>query len=114
MKSTLCAVLLVAMLSVIAGCKKPQSQTATQDRYGIGVEWPRLDTDFRDSEPVVQAAVASIKRSILYHQFPQAMAGLDRLASNPSLSDSQKKTVNELRDQTQQVMTKAASAQPAQ
>lgn len=102
------------MFSVVEGCKKPQSQAAPQDRYGIGIDWPRLDSDFRDSEPGVQGAVASIKRSILYHQFPQAIAALDRLASNPSLSDSQKKTVNDLRDQAQQVMSKAASAQSAQ
>jgi hypothetical protein len=114
MKSTLYAVFIVALLPVLEGCKKAQPQTAVQDRYGIGIEWPRLDSDFHDSDPAVQAAVASIKRSILYHQFAQAIAGLDRLASNSSLSDSQKKTVNDVRDQTQQVMTKAASVQPAQ
>jgi len=115
MKSTLCAVALAAtLLPVTEGCKKAQSQTAAQDRYGIGIDWPRLDSDFRDGDPAVQAGVASIKRSILYHQFPQAIANLEKLASNPSLTDPQKKILNDLRDQTRQVMANVSTSQPAQ
>src|ERR1051325_7902286 len=111
MKSLLCILALNAVLFSTAGCKKAPSQTATVDRYGIGVDWPRLDTDFRDSEPAVQAAVAMIKRSILYHQFPKAITDLENLSSNPSLTEPQKKTLIALRDQTQQAMAKASSAQ---
>src|SRR5215831_13520204 len=116
MKPTLRALAVaIAILLGITGCKKSQSQTATRDRYGIGIDWPKLDTDFRDnSDANVQAAVSAIKRSILYHQFPQAIADLERLASNPTLSDSQKKVLADLRDQTQQVMAKASLPQPAQ
>jgi hypothetical protein len=115
MKPTLRALpIAFAILLGISSCKKSQSQTATRDRYGIGIDWPKLDTDFRDTDPNVQAAVSAIKRSILYHQFPQAIADLERLASNSTLSDSQKKVLTELRNQTQQVMAKASSPQPAQ
>ena len=116
MKLTL-RVLAVAMaiLFGIPGCKKSQTQTATRDRYGIGIDWPKLDTEFRDnSDPNVQAAVSAIKRSILYHQFPQAMADMQGLAGHPALTDSQKKLLNDLRDQTQEVMAKASSPPPAQ
>lgn len=107
--------LTTALLLGTAGCKKAQSQTAAQDRYGIGVDWPKLDTEFRDnSDPNVQATVDSIKRSILYHQYPQAVAGLEKLSGNPTLSEAQKKLLTDLRDQTQQVIAKAASPQPAQ
>ena len=95
-----------AFLFAISACKKSQPQTATQDRYGIGIDWPRLDTEFRNSDTSVQAAVSTIKRSILYHQFPQAIADLEKLAGNPTLTDPQKKTLTDLRDQTQQVMAK--------
>jgi len=98
-----------ATLLAISACKKSQPQTATQDRYGIGIDWPRLDTEFRNSDTSVQAAVSTIKRSILYHQFPQAIADLEKLAGNPGLTDPQKKTVTELRDQTRQVIAKGSS-----
>jgi hypothetical protein len=103
-----------ATLLAMSACKKSQPQTPTQDRYGIGIDWPRLDTEFRNSDTSVQATVATIKRSILYHQFPQAIADLEKLAGNPTLTDLQKKTLTDLRDQTQQVMAKSIPARPAQ
>jgi hypothetical protein len=95
-------------------CKKAPPKTAVQDRYGIGIDWPKLDTEFRNNDPAVQAAASFIKRSILYHQFPQAIADIEKLATNPTLSDAQKKILTDLREQTQQVIAKAASPQPAQ
>src|SRR5215470_664362 len=104
-----------AFLFATSACKKSQPQTATQDRYGIGIDWPKLDTEFRDNtDPNVQAAVSTIKRSILYHQFPQAIADMDKLAGNPTLTNPQKKTLADLRDQTQQVMAKGSPSRPAQ
>jgi hypothetical protein len=101
-------------LFATSACKKSAPQTATQDRYGIGIDWPRLDTEFRaNSDPNVQAAVATIKRSILYHQFPQAVADLEKLAGNPTLTDPQKKTLTHLREQTQQVIAKGLPSQTA-
>lgn len=115
MKLTLWLVVVTATLVFATeGCKKAQTQTATQDRFGIGVDWPKLDTEFHDSEPAVRAAVASIKRSILYHQFPNAIADLQRLSSNSTLTDAQKKILNDLRDQTRQVMASASSSPAAQ
>jgi hypothetical protein len=104
----------IATLLAISACKKSQPQTATKDRYGIGIDWPRLDTEFRNSDTSVQAAVATIKRSILYHQFPQAIADLEKLAANPTLTDPQRKTLTDLHDQTQQVMAKGLPARPTQ
>jgi len=104
-----------AFLFATSACKKSQSHTAVQDRYGIGIDWPRLDTEFRsNSDSNVQAAVATIKRSILYHQFPQAIADLEKLAGNPALTEPQKKTLTELREQTRQVMAKGLPSRPAQ
>ena len=115
MKSAMCVIALGAILLVATdGCKKHPPKTTTQDRYGIGVDWPKLDSDFRDSDPAVQAAAATIKRSILYRQFPKALTDLERLSANPSLTEAQKKTLSDLHEQTQQVMAKAAAAPPAQ
>lgn len=103
----------IALLVLTQACKKSGSQELTQDRFGIGVDWPRLDSEFRNSDPAIQSAAATIKRSILYHQFSQAIADLESLAANPALTDAQKKILTDLRSQTQQVMAKA-SPQPGQ
>ena len=104
----------LAFLFGISACKKSQPQTAGPDRYGIGIDWPRLDTDFRNNDPTIQAATGAIKRSILYHQFPQAISDLEKLAGNPTLTEPQKKTLTDLRYQTQQVMAKGLPSRPAQ
>lgn len=103
----------MALLVVTQACKRSQTQALTQDRFGIGVDWPRLDSEFSDNDPAIRTAAATIKRSILYHQFPQALADLESLAANPALTDPQKKILTDLRDQTRQVMAKA-SPQTAQ
>lgn len=107
-------IVVVALLAITPGCKKSQSQTPKQDRYGIGIDWPKLDIEFTNNDPMVQASASSIKRSILYHQFSQAVADLETLARHPALTDAQKKILSDLREQTQQVMAKAPSAQPTQ
>lgn len=113
MKSTAhLLVMTAAILLLFAGCKKTPSHT--EDRYGIGIDWPKLETEFRNNPPAVQAAASSIKRFILYHQFPQAIAALENLATNPTLTEAQKKILTDLRDQTQQAMTKAPPPQAAQ
>lgn len=115
-KFTACNLLAIAtaLLLVAPGCKKAPSQTLTQDRYGIGIDWPRLDTGFTNSDVMVQVAASAIKRSILYHQFPQAISDLEKLSHSPSLTDPQRKILSDLRDQTQQIMVKTSSPQAAQ
>lgn len=103
-----------AFLFATSACKKSQPQTAGQDRYGIGIDWPGVDTEFRNSDSNIQTAAATIKRSILYHQFPQAIADLEKLAGNPTLTDPQKKTLTDLRDQTRQVMAGGVPTRPTQ
>lgn len=47
------------------------------------------------------------KACLRYGQFPQAMVQLDKLAHVPNLTEPQKKLVNDLLEQTKQVIAKA-------
>lgn len=102
------AAVTVFLLSSV-GCQKEQPQGPPQEYYGVKVDWPKLDTSFANAAPDVQNSVASVKRAFRYGLFPQALAELDKLSKNPSLTDDQKKLVSDLIEQTKQVITKTPS-----
>ena len=96
-----------ALLLCTTACKK---QTAPAESYGPSVNWSKLETEFRDtSDAGLRASVASIKRALMYHQFPQAMVELDKMSSDPNLTESQKKAVSGLLQQTKEALVSAPS-----
>ena len=92
----------------MTGCKKSEKQTTgPRTQYlGVQVDWPKLDTEFTNAAPEVMATAAEIKRDFRYSLFPQAMVALDKLSNTPNLTESQKKLVNDLMEQTRQVIAK--------
>ena len=113
MKTPSCLYAILAVCSLaFAACKKAEPMGPTVDFYGVKVDWPRLD-EVTNAGPDALASVYMIKRSFRYELFPQAMVELDKLSSNPNLNEPQKKIVNDLIDQTKQVITKAP-ARPGQ
>jgi len=110
MKTTYCVIALLAVgLVAISGCKKAE-QVQTPEAYGVKVDLPKLDTVFVGADEQVQASVGSFRRCIRYRQFPQALAELGKLASQPALTEAQKKLVSDLTEQTKEVMAKATAA----
>ena len=106
--------LLAAGAIILGGCKRAQPVTeASPEYYGVKVELDKLDTDFTNAPPEVQTHVAMVKHDFRYSQFSQALAELAALAGSPDLTPAQKKLVEELGDQTKQVIAKAPAA-PAQ
>ena len=95
-------------LLTLAGCHKEAQQQIgpPQEFYSVKVDWPKLD-EVTNAGPDALASVYMIKRSFRYEQFPQAMVELDKLSGNPNLNEPQKKIVNDLIDQTKQVISKA-------
>ncbi len=103
----LLAAVLLSLLGP-AGCKKAPAPGLPHEHYGVTVDWPKLDSEFAGStDPELVASAALVKRAFMYHQFGKAMVELDKLASNPKLNDSQRKLVNQLLEQTKQVLAKA-------
>ena len=85
----------------LSGCKKSEKQTTGGPRtqyLGVQVDWPKLDTEFANATPELQASVAEIKRDYRYSLFPQAMVALDKLSNTPNLTESQKKLLTDLMD----------------
>src|SRR5438067_450519 len=91
-----------------AGCKKSeQSSGPAQEYYGVKLNWSQLNTAFTNASPEVQNDAYLAVRAFRYSQFPQAMVQLEKVASSPSLTDAQKALINELIEQTKQVIVKA-------
>jgi hypothetical protein len=69
----------------------------------IGRSW------IRNLQTPAQRCKRSIpgKAYLRFGQFPQAMVQLDKLAHVPNLTEPQKKLVNDLLEQTKQVVAKA-------
>lgn len=99
----------------LAGCKKAEDAPGPVPvYYGVQmVDLPKLDTDFANASQDVQSSVSSVKRSLRYGLFPQALAELGKLAKNPNLSEPQKQVINNLVEQTQQVIANS-KAPPGQ
>jgi hypothetical protein len=103
-----CALAAVGLLA-LAGCGlSGGKKTRDLDYNGVKVDWPKLDAAFNQSEGDIKKAEIAAKRSIVYQRFPDAVVALDSLASNPNLTEEQKKVVAEVLAQARQVVDKAA------
>ena len=103
---------LAVCLLIFAGCKKAEPVSSAQQFHGINVDLPKLDTDFAAAAPDVHESLTTVKRYFRYAQFPEALAELEKLSQNASLTEPQKKLVTDLISQTKQVI--AAPPAPGQ
>ena len=104
-------VLLALGLGAFASCGKSGKTVAPNtEYYGVKVDWPKLDTEFANSEPELQSGAYLAQRHIRYSRFLEALVELDKLSKNPKLTESQKKAVDGLVEQTRQVLAKAPAS----
>ncbi|MEI6391636.1 MAG: hypothetical protein WCT12_11085 [Verrucomicrobiota bacterium] len=106
MRTTCWMCALVAGL-ILGGCKKSETAVMTREFSGVQMDWPKLDVEFVNVSPDLQAQVSLVKRAFRYSQFPQAIVELEKLAKFPNLTAPQQKLVSNLLEQTRQVMAKA-------
>jgi hypothetical protein len=106
MKNLVCLAAILTLFCLIGfGCGKADDRPGpTPVYYGVKVDVPKLDTDFTKANPEVQAAATQIKQLIRYAQLPQALAALNQFATDPTLTEPQKKVVADLTDQIKQVI----------
>jgi hypothetical protein len=105
-KNCIPIILLVGLLP-LAGCGKPKS-AANQEQVGAPVmELPKLSEAFVSPTPAQQPIISEAYRSVRYSQYPQALSALDKLASDPTLTEPQKKAVNDLIQSVKQAMAQA-------
>ena len=107
MKNIMVSLLLASLLALPA-CKKsePPPLAGTMTMFDINVELPRLEQEFQSASPELQSAVIEIKMKCRRWQLSEMLVDLDKLANNPSLSESQKKAVSDISGEVKQVLEK--------
>ena len=99
--------ILLAGLLPLAGCGKSKTEAAPTQPDPPVMQLPKLSEAFVSPSSAQQPLVAEAYRSVRYSQYPQALAALDKLASDPSLTEPQKKAVNDLIQSIKQAMAQA-------
>jgi len=102
----LCLLLLVTL----AACSKAPSGPQPAEINGVKVDLPKMQMAFANSNPDVMAPATDVMSRIRYGQYPEAVAALEKLSTNPGLNDAQKKAVTEVLEQMKQVVAKAPAA----
>ena|ERR1051326_5194995 len=100
--------LLLASAVAFSGCGKKQPATPPPAEIsGIKVDVPKLRQALSGAAQEAQSDLNMFTSSLRYGQYEKALMGLDKLANNPALNDTQKKVVNEVIEQMKQVIAKA-------
>jgi hypothetical protein len=100
--------LLATGLFAAPGCKKaePPPPPGTVPRYGVIVDIPKLEQEFQAASPELQKVVQTVKVDCRLWKLAEAGVVLEKLGNEPSLTESQKKTVSEVSEQVVRALAK--------
>jgi hypothetical protein len=88
--------LLCAGLIAVAGCHKSDTPSTGSVQT---IDASRLRPAFSSATPEVRATVDEVMTSLQLSNPAKALAELEKLANNPSLTEPQKKVVSDLMEQ---------------
>src|ERR1035437_26208 len=109
MKNTTNCLLMVLLPGglALAGCGKPAS-TQVQGTIAA-MDIPKFQQAFPSPTPAQQSSIDKVRMGVRYGTYPDALAAFDKLASDPSLTEPQKKAVSDLIEGVKQTLAKAAT-----
>jgi hypothetical protein len=105
-------ILLLAGVFALAGCGKSSKPQPSADAAVMDMR--QLQQAFPSPSNEVQSSLDKVRMAIRYRQVEVVLAELDKLANNASLTEPQKKAVNDKIEQVKQAISAAAAAKPAQ
>ena len=76
------------------------------------IDLPKFQQAFPSPTPEQQGTLAKVLEGTRYGLYPQALAALDKLAADPTLTEPQKKAVSDLIAGIKQTMAKAPAPPP--
>ena len=106
------AIALLAGVFALAGCgksSKPQPSAAV-----AVTDMGKLQQAFPSPSAEVQASLNKVRFAVRYRQYEIVLTELDKLAKDASLTEPQKKAVNDKLEQVKQAVSAAAATKPAQ
>jgi len=98
-------IVLIALAIPLAGCrKKPPPPPAAYNIGGVKVDSPKLAATLKTASPDAQGHVTEFEMALRYSMYDKALVALDKLANDQSLTEPQKKVVNEVIEQIKQLI----------
>jgi len=104
--------LIAAALLLAGGCGKSSAPMAPQVN-GVTVDLPKLTEAFANSSQELKSTQTQVGFNIRYGKYEEALMALDKLASDPAVTEDQKKVVNIVIEQVKK-LAGATPAAPAQ
>ena len=101
---------LVATLLLFSACGKSKQSSQAAATQRVPVDVPKLRDTCASGPPDVQAGAGRAIMAIRMDNYATALAELERLAANPSLTETQKQAVKEV---SEQVRHNLAATPPA-
>jgi hypothetical protein len=98
------------LATCLVACSKAPSGPQPAEINGVKVDVPKLQAAFANSSPEVMPGVTAVMADIRYGKYPEAVAELEKLSTNPNLNDAQKKAVADVLAQMKQVASKPPAA----
>jgi hypothetical protein len=105
--------LFAAGLFASPGCKKAEHPLppppGTTQLFGVNMDVVKFEQEFQNASPELQAVVQQIKKQCRVGQVERAGAALEKLGTEPGLTESQKKAVSDLFAQVDRALAKKAA-----
>lgn len=98
-----------AALLLSGGCGKSDKLPPAPQIGGVTVDIPKLNAAFADASSELKTAVTQVGFNVRYGKYEDALMALDKLANDTTITEPQKKVVNELIEAAK----KLAGATPA-
>jgi hypothetical protein len=109
MKVTQCMLsVLLAGAFALAGCGK--SDQGRPQALPPAIDMPKFQQAFSSPTPAQQSTLEKVNEGVRYGMYPDALAALDKLASDPALTEPQKKAVSDLIQGIKQAMASPSKA----
>jgi hypothetical protein len=100
--------IVVAGLLAFVGCSKSDQKGAQQP--SAAMDFTKFRQSFPTPTPEQQQVIAKVSQGIRYRLYPDSLAALAQLSGDASLTDAQKKAVDDLAAGLNQMMTNAPAA----
>lgn len=106
--------LIAAGLLLAAGCGKSNSTQTAPQWNGVTVDLPKLTEAFANSSQELKSTETMVGFNIRYGKYEEALMALDKLVSDPAVTEDQKKVVNTVIEQVKKLAGATPAAAPAQ
>jgi hypothetical protein len=110
------ATLLVVVAAALffSGCSKGDKEPQSLQMNGVSVDLPRFNEAFANAPDATKRVATEVGFNLRYNKYEQALMALDKLSTDPNVTEPQKKVTADLIEQVKKLANAPAPGAPAQ